>query len=37
MEAKDQIKIIKVKTTPFPGQKPGTSGLRKKVNYKSIN
>ena len=31
METKDQIKIVKVQTTPFAGQKPGTSGLRKKV------
>ncbi len=25
------MKIVTVPTTPFPGQKPGTSGLRKKV------
>jgi len=25
------MSVITIKTTPFPGQKPGTSGLRKKV------
>ena len=25
------MKIVTVPTTPFSGQKPGTSGLRKKV------
>nr|XP_009617656.2 phosphoglucomutase, cytoplasmic isoform X1 [Nicotiana tomentosiformis] len=30
------FKIIRVETTPFEGQKPGTSGLRKKVYLKRI-
>lgn len=30
-EIHDTIKIIKVATTSFGDQKPGTSGLRKKV------
>lgn len=27
------VKIETVATTPFEGQKPGTSGLRKKVRF----
>ena len=26
------LKIVKVKTTPYTDQNPGTSGLRKKVS-----
>lgn len=31
------FKVSRVETTPFEGQKPGTSGLRKKVNLKAIS
>jgi hypothetical protein len=31
------FKIARVETTPIDGQKPGTSGLRKKVRFHSSN
>jgi hypothetical protein len=27
------FKVVRVETTPIDGQKPGTSGLRKKVRF----
>jgi len=32
----DKISLIKVETKPYAGQKPGTSGLRKKVSLTHI-
>ena len=33
----ESITIQKIPTKPYPGQKPGTSGLRKKVKTYSKN